>query len=322
MFSVESLSPESLSHVGPYPTRAFDLARYVDDPTDDLVDELVGHASNRKPAELDEWRGKLNEQDRYTLLQFARRRSAQGLRSERPDLVLQAVHTLTLVEREKIDYRDLSVDFPLYAVRQLGISTDEVIDMAVLRSSLGTTQAFEASRLRARSATLADCALIQISSKYGLGFMEAWTRDYDTATGVAELSIEIADSIDTEGTYTALTLRVGHLPGVWFSLQRAMGDVPASACVRVDCQLVGAKRWSHGLLIFVADVGSSSLAEDLAVRAQGASDSSRPRVTINSGQRLILLVGGSATSGEAPRETAKSLNRFRIQLASKLERCR
>ena len=38
--------------------------------------------------------------------------------------------------------------------------TDEVIDMAVLRSSLGTTQAFEASRLRARSATLADCALI------------------------------------------------------------------------------------------------------------------------------------------------------------------
>ena len=54
---------------------------------------------------------------------------------------------LTLVEREKIDYRDLSVDFPLYAVRQLGISTDEVIDMAVLRSSLGTTQAFEASRL-------------------------------------------------------------------------------------------------------------------------------------------------------------------------------
>ena len=213
MFSVESLSPESLSHVGPYPTRAFDLARYVDDPTDDLVDELVGHASNRKPAELDEWRGKLNEQDRYTLLQFARRRSAQGLRSERPDLVLQAVHALTLVEREKIDYRDLSVDFPLYAVRQLGISTDEVIDMAVLRSSLGTTQAFEASRLRARSATLADCALIQISSKYGLGFMEAWTRDYDTATGVAELSIEIADSIDTEGTYTALTLPRWAPPG-------------------------------------------------------------------------------------------------------------
>ncbi len=70
------------------------------------------------------------------------------------EYALEAVAALTLVDRSLIDYRDLSVDFPLYAVRVLGGNVSEVVESAVERSEPGTSRAFEARAPSAATITL------------------------------------------------------------------------------------------------------------------------------------------------------------------------
>ncbi len=286
------------------------MVRYLHDPTDDAIGRIVDSTRFMNADDLRKFRDQLSEQDLYTLLQFARRQTVEALRSKRLNLALRAVSALTLVDRDKIDYRDLSVDFPLYAARQLDASTDEVIDSAIARCTDGTAEVFDAARNRVRSTTLQSCALVEVSSIYGLGFMETWTRGYNAATSIAELSVEVADAVDREGTYETAAFHATGLPDVWFSGERTSRDIPTDGCVSVDCRLIGSGRRSHGLLIFLAHLAPSASADDLAEAARQASRGDTPQVAIASGHRLALIIAVSATAGAVAQESELTLERF------------
>src|SRR5580704_1515029 len=97
-----------------YSTRAHDLARFQEDPTDDLVWSRVEHLLALDRDAFERTRSNLGEAELYLLLQFARRRCVRALRGNSPDSALQAIDAISLVDATKIDFRDLSVDFPLY----------------------------------------------------------------------------------------------------------------------------------------------------------------------------------------------------------------
>ena len=107
-----------------YPDRAHDVVRFLDDPADARIAELVRKADALEPEQRQALRAAIGTDEAYTLLTFARRRTVSALRLNSLSQALEAVRGLTLVTRSEIDYRDLSVDFPLYAVRELvGTST-------------------------------------------------------------------------------------------------------------------------------------------------------------------------------------------------------
>src|SRR5947207_3138679 len=114
-----------------YSRRAYDLARFGETPADGVIATFVRATAVLEAMDRAALRSGLTPDETYLLLCIARRRAAAALRQRELALALEAIQALTLVDREKIDFRDLSVDFPLLAYRELGGDLDSVVDWAV-----------------------------------------------------------------------------------------------------------------------------------------------------------------------------------------------
>jgi hypothetical protein len=174
-----------------YSERARDLARFVDDPVDAAIAEVVAIASTLDDVRRTALRSVLSADDFYELITFSKRRAVAALRSGVLPMALEAIWALTLVDRTKIDFRDLSVDFPLFAVGELDGDLSKVIRLAESASEPGTASRFAATAERSRTLTAKECGLLPIRSHYGLGFMDRWAAEYQPNTKVAELAVRL-----------------------------------------------------------------------------------------------------------------------------------
>lgn len=302
-----------------YGGRAHDLARFVDDPADQAVAAVVREAASLSMGARDALRARLDADDCYTLLTFAQRRSASGIRNDSLEEAREAIQALTLVTESKIDYRDMSVDFPLYAVGRLRGNLTEALASAAVTSEPGTRASFTAKARRAERLTLKDCALLEVRSRYGLGFIDTWGEPYGPHSDLAGMAVRMADRIDAVGPYMVNDLHLSSLPEVWFSRPpTSTSDIAATGCVSVSASLKDGSLWGPGLLVFLAEVDSAKTASKLVARAEAASTLDRPRVAGSEGPLFLILIGGSATRGDQPSETQTSLGPQRDALLREL----
>jgi hypothetical protein len=233
---------------------------------------------------------------------------ASGIRDGSLEAAREAVHALTLVTSSKIDYRDLSVDFPLYAIGRLGGNLTEALASAAATSESGTRASFTAKAGRAERLTLRDCALLEVRSRYGLGFIDTWAQPYAPESDLAGMAVRMADDIDAAQRYTVDDLHLSSLPEVWFGRPaKPTGDIAVNGCVSVSASLKDGSRWGPGLWVFLAEVDSAKTASNLVVRADAASTLDRPRTAGSEGRLFVILIGGSSTRGDQPLETQASL---------------
>lgn len=300
-----------------YGRGAHDRVRFRDDPIDDDLALFVDGTRPVHGEALRSVRDQLSENDCYTLIFFARRQTVRALREHDLDAAMSAVDALTLVTRSRIDFRDLSVDLPLFAAREAGGDLTAIIDRAEARSEPGTAGVFEATRGRAPSLTLADCDVVRVQSAHGVGLMEAWFRTSRSRANpqvevvIAEAVVKLADRIDADGDYLVDSMHVSTLPNIWFGLHPGGDTIPTRGSAGLSAaHVLSEGPWTHGLLVFLAEFDSPTRAAEL-VRAAGAhSTTDRPRTAVQVGRALALFVGGSSTAGEEPLETAASLERF------------
>lgn len=294
-----------------YDSRAHDLARYQEDPLDDVLADFVAHMALIDTGPRMQTIANLDEESDYALMAFAKRRALKALRDNAPSLAESAVSALTLVDRSHVDFRDLSVDFPLLVARMLGLDAEGLARHSAELSVMPTAEVFLSALPRISELALSDCMYVEVHSHYGLGLMENWTKDYDSSSGVAELVIRVADEVDAEGAYWTSRFKIDELPGVWFSQESGAEDVPTvgSASLHANHETT-AQSLSHGLLVFLAAMPTEPSAQRWASAANTSSTKDRPRIAIHSGARLALIIGGSATVGEVPLETQDSLGRF------------
>lgn len=291
-----------------YSRRSQDLCRFIDDPADEAIAAFLREASDLSTEQRDVLRDRLGADDCYNLMTFARRRSASGIRDGALARALQAVQALTFVTAAKIDYRDFSVDFPLYAIGRLGGNLVDTTAAAAASSEPGTRASFVAKADRAARMTLKDCALMQVSSRYGLGFIDTWAEPYAPQTDLAGIAVRMADWIDDAGRYLVDDLHLSQLPEVWFDRHpKPMGEIVTTGCVSISAWIKGGSPFGPGLLAFLAEVDSREMASILAERVEAASVIDRPRTAGSHGRLLLVLIGGSATRGQAAVETGASL---------------
>lgn len=294
-----------------YGRRAHDLCRFVADAADHAVATVVRAGARVQGKQRDDLRSRLDRHDCYTLLTFARRRAASSLRDGDLGEALEAVEALTFVSSPKIDYRDMSVDFPLYAIGRLGGDPADTAVLAAARSEPGIADSFTAAAGRTAHLSLTSCALLEVSSRYGLGFLDTWARPYAPQSDLAGMAICLADAIDAGARYSVDELHLSSLPGVWFGRPRSPPlDIPVSGCVLVSATTSGGSRWGAGLVAFLAEVESADLASSLAAEAKAASTASRPRAAESEGRLLLVILGGSSTRGQESRETNGSLEQL------------
>jgi hypothetical protein len=314
-FVPRNTEPTSNFFADRYGPRAGDLVRFTPDAADEIIGRFIDDTKTLDTRSLDELRARLTADDMYMLIRFARRAAAESLRERSRPRAVQGAQALTLVDRDRIDFRDLSADFPLYACRQSGEPIDPLVERLVERSTQSTASVFKAALKRIPTVTLADCALLEVNTSYGLGFMERWLGSDDLVDLVQEAelgtrAVRLADRIDADGSYLTTDFAVTGLPGVWFSQERTTHSLPTTACVNVRCAAALTKPYSHALLVFIAQSRTTTEAEQLAARANDAATPTRPRVAVTTGPRLCLIIGGSFTTGEKAHETSVTLNRF------------
>jgi hypothetical protein len=118
----------------------------------------------------------------------------------------------------------------------------------------------------------------------------------------------MADWIDSAGRYVVDGLHLSGLPEVWFDGHpKPPAKVVTTGCVSISAWIKGGSPYGRGLLAFLAEVESIETASKLAERAQAASVLDRPRTADSRGRLLLVLIGGSATRGQAALETDISL---------------
>ena len=300
-----------------YTSRTLDLVRFVDDPTDDAVLAVLRDVARSDETQRRALRGTLSDDDAYTLLGFARRRSVFALRERSLPAGLEAIDALTLVPAARVG-RDFSADFPLLAVRTLGGHLESVVATAIARSDDRAARVFQARSLAVRTTPLRDCMLVEVRSSYGLGFLEDRSLEYQAHPALAAAVVDFADELDAEGSYIVEGLHGSDLPGIWFGAEPRLEPMASIGCVSLTARHHRvANRWGEGLLVFVAEVNNAQDATDLAAPANSASTPQRPRHAVATGNYLAVVIGGSSSAGDhSTHETPTSLETY-CQMAAR-----
>jgi hypothetical protein len=297
---------------GTYSPRSVDLSRYREDPLDDAIAHIVRAAAH---ADIGAWRQiqeNLTPDDCYALFTFADRRAALALRTRDGAFADEAVKALALIATNHVDPRDLTVDFPMYALGETSRDRAGLLAFAQERSQPQMRDHFKSRASGKRS--LAACELIEVQSRHGLGFMRTWWRPSPRRADLPVAAVAVADRIDEGGRYAVRSLHLSELPWVWFDRSRTGDEILTSGCVSISGDLVGAPAYNHRFLVFLADFDDPSTARAIADMARGASTENDPSTAVSHGSRVLTVIG-DWKSNSGPVETGESLARIAKSLA-------
>ncbi|TDV53595.1 hypothetical protein [Actinophytocola oryzae] len=298
-----------------YPDAADVLWRWVDAQEDAAVWAFV--RAYTTVADRARVRESLTMDDFYTIMTFARRCVLAALRNEDPGAAEAAFDALSVIDVERVDWRDVVVVASLasYAARRVGLEPDEVLVGAVPRAQ------------QAVGDIIARAVMDDVDIHADWGYRELRTAagpvllESDSgleSDDLLNLALRVADLIEDDGTYEVTDAGVAHeLPAVW--LGNAPDTVEARrklrGCVKVHAEPVGV-RFRDFLLVFVADAAEDAHAE--AVAAAARHDGATPQLGIAVGSRCAVAVASSAVVGQPSIEDARSMARFEEPLRSLL----
>jgi hypothetical protein len=120
---------------------------------DELIDEFVDHFAASGSEERDLQRSSLTMDDFYTVLTYARRAAVRALRSNDGELARRGVTALSVIDENRIDWRDLTWQAALlsYAIHRVSGNVTEAFDTAASLANGETSQALERLFTPARS---------------------------------------------------------------------------------------------------------------------------------------------------------------------------
>lgn len=303
-----------------------DLARFVESPLDDDVRAVVADFWNAEGESRTATRTALTMDDFYTVLDFSRRASLASLRQTDPELAVDALRSIALVDIERVDWRDVpsALELAAYSVVETGGDLPAELErlQAVSVPGLGPGIA----RLQGPSAhpSPSSAGYVLVSTSYGLGLLSSWAAHLDP-TVVAPVMIGLADAIDEDADYLASPRGLGMgIPTVWFSpaTRERVEHLTASAAATGD---VAANR-RHGpnaddqmFVVFVADMGSADHAAELVDLAASGPRVTEAALALARGTIFVLTIARSMMVGVASVETSESLERFRHPFTAALE---
>jgi hypothetical protein len=308
-----------------YSQRDFDLVRFVDCQSDGAVAQVVTRFIAANGPEQDAIRDSLSDDDMYTLRAFSRRRAVSALRSKSVDLATQGVLAMALIDYARIDFRDMSVDLPHYALHKVGGDAENVLAHGAAISEPGTAKLFALASERAREPrSLAQCLELMVRSRYGLGLMETWGHRFDVASALPVRAIEMADLIDSTTSYETTSIVAGlELPTIWLEGSESPARIKAAAhtvqsCVSINADFGGLRFSGPRLLIFIAEGIENQHAAELAKIACAPTRSGQLQAAVAHGKRALILNAGSSRFGGTMPETTESFNALMDSLAASL----
>lgn len=293
-----------------YDRSATVLWRWVDAPQDAVLREFLRDYSRAvDPAAI---RASLSEGDFYTLMTFARRCVLAALRNSAPATVLLAFEALSVIELDRVDWRDVTVTASLvsYAARRARLDPDEVVTGPVRRAEPAV-----ASQLR-RAAT---------SDGGSGGYHELKTADGPVLIQVSgpvrgairllRRALGVAAVIEADGRYEVSGVSAEReIPAVWLTPEAEEARQRLRRCVSVRAEPPNDR--AHFLLVFLAEATSD---EDAATITAGLRTlDGAVELGITAGRLCAVVIARTAVLGASDIEDDRTLARLTAPISAAL----
>lgn len=322
----------------PLPAATYDSAEGSRDflnPTplalDSQLAELCRRIAALEPAARAATRRSISMREFYTLLTFARRMALFALRERSVDRVRDGLNAIALIELARIDYRDVPTAVALlrHAAQRIGADVGVLFDeaSAIAEPEIARFLA-EFSQRRLDERELCDISgQREVTTRYGVGFVDYGFRPYAPTVDLLAALIEIAGLIGAD-RYRSGAMQIGtELPPVWLraageatvakALQGARGAASLHAFIRPEAHPADD---SHSILLFLVELPDAERVRLLQELARTASHSTHSQIGCAADRLFCLVVANSMLHGVVSIETPASLARFEPGITAALRR--
>jgi hypothetical protein len=298
-----------------------DLFRFVESATDERVASIVEVAHNAAPDALADLRAALTQDDLYTLLAFARRRSLVALRDQSSTSVASGFEALALVDLERIDWRDGAVAAGLlaYAGRRTGADVHALVGKARRQAESAMADVIARHATRPEEG-LAVGGYREIRTSGGVGLANDYGHAYAPNIDLISLAENVVALLEHDEYRVDNLVTGSDLPAVWLPA----GDEAATAARDrlLGCLSVSARPKSNNrgmpdqmFSVWIAEAATTRDAQAIASAAVPKPGSETAIVAVESGPVCAVMVARSVVKGVPPHETMESIQRFLPALA-------
>lgn len=190
-------------------------------PLDEQIRALCHRFLEAQAAERKAIRSVLSMEDFYTLMTFASRSAVFALRENNLDYAADGMIAMAIVERDRVDYRDIPLHLclPYHAANRIGRNAYQLF-LKITEQTGGPIQGEVVSEeVLAKRFRIQDSGYDEVTTKYGIGFCHHEYSDYNPTYDLLRMAVDIAE-LFTADKYQLDYITLGQdLPSVW--LQRA-----------------------------------------------------------------------------------------------------
>jgi hypothetical protein len=297
---VTSLRDQLAGH--PYDIGAGEFVRFRVDANDETVAGIVHALSAEGSDGCDEFRHGLSVSESDTLRLFAMRRTLQGRRQSSLGLIYDALDGFALLPEDDDVPWDSWFKATMFVARTLGVNLDTLGSrFEDIASGDVANRYYVAVEAMSRIEEFAQCHMVEVSTTHGIGFVEIlvfhdnrvrgrYNRptladnqiDYYPSSNLAQLTVSVADALDTSGTVLTNPITQDQLAATLFSLSASGSYLQVAGCLSFVADEVDG---SGSFTVFVAELSEGT---DVEMLVQSAIDTD-DQAAICDGQRLIVF---------------------------------
>jgi hypothetical protein len=306
-----------------------DLFRFVPSAVDDTVFRFLKSCQGLGPGDRAAIRAALTMKDFYTLLTFARRRALSTLRENDAGLVTAGIDAVTMIDAERIDWRDAVVATALltYAGGRTGMDVVPALTTAAAATEQGIAEIL-IQFVDEPVDSLDDEGYRELSTGSGVVLVSDGGDPFAPTTDLVSAALSIADVFDGDVWRVSDVEVASDLPRGWLAsgdqavVDWALGSIVA--CVTVDGQLaatVSPEAAHQQLTVWLAECSDPHAAATIAAIAGPGRRASFEVLSVAVGRLCVVMISRSVMVGVEAYERAGSLERFRPRLSALLAGC-
>ena len=244
----------------------------------------------------------------------------KALRTNSLDLATDAAVATALVDRERIDWREilLALGLVTFALRRLTTEPDSILDRVRGMAEPGVRDLVgRFVEISDEDADLATWGYVQAETPDGFGLIGRGFANYDPTLDLIDVACQVAEVIESD-TYHVGEITAGEeLYSVW--LPGARGDEPSRVldacrgCVTATALLhpgTHSQSSDQMFLVFIVEAKNETDARRLHNWARVSDDRKHCALSLQHGSLLCLVIARSVVVGVDSFETTDSLMRF------------
>jgi hypothetical protein len=291
----------------------------------DLCDEFAQLIENDRRT----FSSTLSTDDFDTLRYFAVRSAVFALQEQDADLVKRGLIAVTMMEKERYEFRDILIALSLlyYTAYRIGEDPDRLFRDAADLAEPGVSKVIARYTEHKAKGENPDAGIYQeVQTKFGAGFVERYFNPYEPRSDLLSIALELTPVFDRD-CYTNVSITIASLlPDVWFkyhdqgilesTLNNARGGGTFTADLNPGVYSQGGRQ---GITVFLFEFEQAESADFLRKISDSNGPYDHARLAITVDCLFCLVIGCSFDYGVESFEKGDSLNRFKTDIENAMK---